>query len=103
MTGVQTCALPIYGLLPIVLPQSVTERLFAEVQAQSGYGLKVDLSGQTLTSPNGETINFELDASRKHRLLAGLDDIGLTLQDAALIRQFETQHRQQQPWLFSSP
>ena len=51
--------------------------------------------------PNGQLIAFELDPTRKQRLLLGLDDIGLTLEDANIIREFETRHRQQQPWLFT--
>ena len=88
------------GLLPIVLPEATIDQLFAQVQAQAGYALRVHLSEQTLTLPDGSTLKFELDASRKQRLLSGLDDIGLTLQDAALIQQFENLHRQKQPWLF---
>ena len=88
------------GLLPIVLPDAIIDQLFAQVQAQAGYALRVHLSEQTLTLPDGSTLKFELDASRKQRLLSGLDDIGLTLQDSALIQQFENLHRQKQPWLF---
>ena len=88
------------GLLPIVLPDATIDQLFAQVHAQVGYALRVHLSEQTLTLPDGSTLKFELDSSRKQRLLSGLDDIGLTLQDAALIQQFENQHRQKQPWLF---
>ena len=90
------------GLLPIVLPATVIDQLFAEVNAQPGYSLKVDLPAQTVTTPSGHARAFALDASRKERLLSGLDDIGLTLQDARQIRSFETRHRQQQPWLFAS-
>lgn len=88
------------GLLPIVLPDDTIDQLFAQVQAQAGYALRVHLSEQILTLPDGSTLKFELDASRKQRLLSGLDDIGLTLQDTALIQQFENLHRQKQPWLF---
>ena len=90
------------GLLPIVLPHPVIDRLFAEVAAQQGYTLRVNLPVQTLTTHSGETIAFDLDPARKNRLLNGLDDIGLTLEDAGLIHQFENRHRQAQPWLFVS-
>jgi 3-isopropylmalate/(R)-2-methylmalate dehydratase small subunit len=89
------------GLLPIVLPHPVIDQLFAEVQAQPGYALCVNLPEQTLRTPDGHLIAFELDPTRKQRLLLGLDDIGLTLEDANIIREFETRHRQQQPWLFT--
>ena len=89
------------GLLPIVLPHSVIDQLFAEVQSQPGYTLRVSLPEQTLRTPDGRVMSFELEPSRKHRLLLGLDDIGLTLESADLIREFETRHRQQQPWLFT--
>ena len=88
------------GLLPIVLNHHVIDLLFVEVQAQPGYALKVNLPEQTLITPTGSTLSFSLDATRKERLLSGLDDIGLTLQDTPLIREFESLHRQQQPWLF---
>ncbi|MCR7888214.1 3-isopropylmalate dehydratase small subunit, partial [Pseudomonas aeruginosa] len=55
---------------------------------------------QTVTRPDGKVLGFEVDPFRKHCLLNGLDDIGLTLQDADAIRAFEDGYRQQQPWLF---
>lgn len=88
------------GLLPIVLPAEVVDRLFREVEANAGYRLRVDLEAQTLTTPFGETIHFEVDAERKHRLLNGLDDIGITLQYVDEIRAYEARRRQEAPWLF---
>ena len=65
-----------------------------------GYQLVVDLEAQQVKRPDGEAISFEVDAFRKHCLLNGLDDIGLTLEKADSIKQFESQWRQQSPWLF---
>lgn len=89
------------GMLPIVLKEQEVDLLFQQVQAQEGYQLTVDLSGQTVTTPTGESFSFSVDAFRKHCLLNGLDDIGLTMQHQDKIRAFEDQHRQAQPWLFN--
>ncbi len=88
------------GILPIIIAEEKVEQLFSEVADEEGYQLQVDLQAQTITTGSGEVINFEIDAFRKHCLLEGLDDIGITLQDAELIRAFEAQRKQQQPWLF---
>jgi 3-isopropylmalate/(R)-2-methylmalate dehydratase small subunit len=90
------------GLLPIVLKEEEIDELFAQVDAQEGYQLTVDLQQQTVTRPDGVRYSFEIDEFRKHCLLNGLDDIGLTLQDADAIRAFEERHRQAQPWLFGA-
>lgn len=90
------------GLLPIVLKEEEIDELFAQVDAQEGYRLTVDLQQQTVTRPDGVQYSFEIDEFRKHCLLNGLDDIGLTLQDADAIRAFEERHRQAQPWLFGA-
>jgi 3-isopropylmalate/(R)-2-methylmalate dehydratase small subunit len=89
------------GLLPIVLGASDVDRLFREVQATEGYRLVVDLEGQSVTMPGGESFFFDVDPFRKHSLLNGLDEIGLTLQHAGKIRAFEEKHRAMQPWLFA--
>ncbi len=89
------------GLLPIVLDADTVDRLFREVAAREGYALTVDLAAQTLTTPDGEVIPFEIDAFRKHRLLEGLDDIALTLQHAGEIRAYEERRRREAPWLFA--
>ncbi|MEQ4576621.1 3-isopropylmalate dehydratase small subunit [[Pseudomonas] boreopolis] len=88
------------GLLPIVLKDAEVDALFAQCEATEGYTLTVDLAAQTVTRPDGVQYRFEVDAFRKHCLLHGLDDIGLTLQDADAIRAFEARHRAAQPWLF---
>ncbi|MES2869955.1 MAG: 3-isopropylmalate dehydratase small subunit [Pseudomonadota bacterium] len=88
------------GLLPIILSDAELDELFAQVEAEPGYQLTVDLEAQTVTRPDGKVLNFEIDAFRKHCLLNGLDDIGLTLQDHEAIATFEGKHRASQPWLF---
>ncbi|WP_045225900.1 3-isopropylmalate dehydratase small subunit [Methyloterricola oryzae] len=86
------------GVLPIVLPAPTVDHLFAEVSPS--FMLTIDLAAQTITTRYGEVIHFDVDASRKHRLLNGLDDIGLTLQHADDIRAYEARRAQQAPWLF---
>ncbi|MEZ0330598.1 MAG: 3-isopropylmalate dehydratase small subunit [Methylophilaceae bacterium] len=89
------------GMLPIVLPADVVDNLFAEVEANPGYQLNVDLQAQTVTTPSGAVHSFEVDMSRKHNLLNGLDDIGLTMQKQDSIKLFEARHKASQPWLFN--
>ncbi|MDT0499445.1 MULTISPECIES: 3-isopropylmalate dehydratase small subunit [unclassified Halomonas] len=88
------------GLLLVTLPEETVERLFQEVESNEGYALDVDLENQRITTPSGEAIEFEVDAFRKHCLLEGLDDIGITLKDEDAIRAFEARHREARPWLF---
>jgi 3-isopropylmalate/(R)-2-methylmalate dehydratase small subunit len=88
------------GILPVVLDGATVDRLFAAVAANEGYTLALDLPAQTLTTPDGEVLAFEVDAFRKHCLLEGLDDIGLTLQHVDAIRDFEVRHKAANPWLF---
>ena len=90
------------GLLPIVLKEEDIDVLFEQAEAQEGYQLIVDLQAQTVTRPDGQSYSFEIDEFRKHCLLNGLDDIGLTLQDADAVSAFEEKHRQAQPWLFDA-
>ncbi len=89
------------GILPIVLDEKVVDGLFNEVFAKEGYQLFIDLTEQTITKPEGEIIAFEVDKFRKHCLLNGLDDIGLTLQHAEKIKSFEEMHKLKNPWLFA--
>ena len=91
------------GILLITLAEEEVDRLFAEVEANEGYQLDVDLEHQRVITPSGEILEFDVDAFRKHCLLNGLDDIGITLQDEDAIRSFEEKHRQQRPWLFRQP
>ncbi len=89
------------GILAITLEEKLIDKLFAQVEATPGYQLKVDLPAQTITLPDGETIEFEIDGFKKHCLLEGLDDIGLTLQHTADIEAYEAKRKQDAPWLFS--
>ena len=89
------------GLLPIILPSTLVDRLFIEVDQTPGYQLNIDLESQTVTTPGGEIFSFEIDAFRKHCLLNGLDDIGLTLQHVDEIKAYEARRKQETPWLFS--
>lgn len=89
------------GLLPIVLDADNVDQLFREVETTEGYRLAVNLQEQTVTTPGGKCFQFDIDAFRKHSLLNGLDEIGLTLQQADNIRAFEEKHRVVQPWLFA--
>ena len=89
------------GLLPIVLSGDLIEQLFNEVEYNPGYTLRVDLPSQTISTSTGMSIAFDIDASRKHRLLEGLDDIGITLKNADRIRAYETHQRTLTPWLFN--
>ena len=88
------------GLLPIVLYEAIVDRLFKETAATEGYQLTVDLENKVVVTPSGEKIPFEVDDFRRHCLLNGLDDIGLTLQDADVIKEYESQRRVSSPWLF---
>jgi 3-isopropylmalate/(R)-2-methylmalate dehydratase small subunit len=87
------------GLVPVVLPEAVVDRLFGEVEAQPGYRLSVDLAEQTVSTEAGAVFRFEIDAFRKQCLLAGWDDISLTLRQADRIRAFEEQRLARMPWL----
>ena len=90
------------GLLPIVVDKATINALFAEVEANEGYELEVDLEQQTINKPDGSSIPFSVDEFRKHCLLNGLDDIGLTLEDADKIRDFEQKWRNSAPWYFTT-
>ena len=88
------------GILPIELAASQVETLFQAVQAEEGFALDIDLEDCTVTLPQGDIWSFEVDAFRRDCLLQGLDDIGITLESAAAIREFEVQHQARFPWLF---
>lgn len=88
------------GFLPIRLESAVVARLFQAVLAHEGYALTIDLPAQTVQTPDGESFSFDIDASRKHCLVNGLDDIALTLQQAEAIRAYEARRRSEAPWLF---
>ncbi|MFO1317034.1 MAG: 3-isopropylmalate dehydratase small subunit [Burkholderiales bacterium] len=88
------------GLLPIVLPESQVDRLFADTFAFPGFRLTVDLERQVVATVDGAlAFGFDVEPFRKHCLLNGLDDIGLTLEHAEAIRAFETKRLADNPWL----
>jgi len=88
------------GLLPIVLSEQAVDQLFNQVKAFPGYQLRIDLPAQTVSTLNSDTVHhFEIDAFRKHCLINGLDDIGLTLQHADKIHSYEERHLATFPWL----
>ncbi|SDW99910.1 3-isopropylmalate dehydratase small subunit [Nitrosomonas oligotropha] len=88
------------GLLPVVLDAAQMDHLFEEVKSAAGYRLTVNLQKQVVITPQNTEFKFEVDAFRKYCLLNGLDEIGLTLQHAEKIKQFEQKRRNEQPWLF---
>ena len=90
------------GILPVRLPAETVKRLAQEAQVSAQPVWRIDLPQQTVTSPSGETIPFELEQFRKHCLLNGLDDIGLTLKEEARIAAFEARQRAAQPWLYGA-
>ncbi len=88
------------GILPIVLKDKEVDILFEQNFAKEGYSLQIDLEKQVVTTPSGESFSFEVDPFRKHCLLNGLDDIGLTLEHADSIKAYEEKRQQSAPWLF---
>jgi 3-isopropylmalate/(R)-2-methylmalate dehydratase small subunit len=89
------------GMLPIVLDPETVDRLLAKVTTTPNYQLCIDLPRQTLFTPEGEAIPFAVDKFRKHCLINGLDEIGLTMQHAEAIRAYEVRRRREAPWLFT--
>jgi len=88
------------GILPIVIDRKIVDEIFGEVEANTGYYLLVDLEKQVIVKPDGNSIPFAVDSFRKYCLLHGLDDIGLTLQDAGDIKAFESRWKTAAPWYF---
>jgi 3-isopropylmalate/(R)-2-methylmalate dehydratase small subunit len=89
------------GLLPVVLTDAEVDRIFHDVAAFPGFRLTVDLAQQVVAYPDSSrAFRFEIDPFRKHSLLNGLDEIGLTLRHAEKIRAFEARRKAEQPWLF---
>ncbi|MEC4594522.1 MULTISPECIES: 3-isopropylmalate dehydratase small subunit [Nitrospirillum] len=86
------------GILPIALPQEVVDRLMDEAAKGANATFTVDLEKQTITTPDGESVGFDVEPFRRHCLLNGLDDIGLTLQQVSAIDAFEAQQQTGQPW-----
>ena len=90
------------GMLPVILTAEQVDVLFKEEAATPNYQLTIDLEAQQVIRPNGETFSFSVDAFRKHCLLNGLDDIGLTLQDQDAIVAFESKAKAARPWVFNT-
>ena len=87
------------GILPIVLPQEDVDKLMDDAERGANAKVTIDLENQVITGPDGGEISFEVDAFRKHCLLNGLDDIGLTLEKKAAIDAFEAKAAQDRPWV----
>jgi len=87
------------GMLPVVLPDATCQKLRQQLRDQPGAQITVDLETQTVTGPDGATHRFEIDANHKERLLKGLDDIGLVMQNIKEIEAFEKKHHAELPWL----
>lgn len=90
------------GILPIKLPQEDIDKLMEDAQRGANATVTIDLETQTITGPDGGTIKFDMDPFRKHCLIEGLDDIGLTLQRKGKIDTFEEKQKASQPWLFAA-
>ncbi|HJT08885.1 MAG TPA: 3-isopropylmalate dehydratase small subunit [Stellaceae bacterium] len=89
------------GILPIKLPQEIVDELMDDARKGANARLTIDLEKQTITRPDGGVVKFEIDGFRKHCLLNGLDDVGLTLQKAPSIGSFEEKNKLSQPWLWA--
>jgi 3-isopropylmalate/(R)-2-methylmalate dehydratase small subunit len=89
------------GMLPATFDKDVIRELFAEVEAAEGYSLYVDLAAQTVKTPGGRVLRFEIDQFRKNALLQGLDNIGWTLSHSDEITAYEERRKQEAPWMFS--
>ena len=87
------------GILPIILPQEDVDKLMDDAERGANAVLNVDLENQTITGPDGGEVSFEVDAFKKHCLINGLDDIGLTMQKSDAITAFEAQNATSMPWV----
>ncbi len=90
------------GILPVTFDEGTVRTLLADAEAKQGYTLSVDLAAQTVTTPDGPVLGFEIDQFRKQALLQGLDNIGWTLSHAEEIAAYEARRKQEAPWLFPS-
>jgi len=89
------------GILPIKLPQSEVDKLMDDAKRGANAIVTIDLEKQEITGPDGGRIHFDVDPFRKHCLLNGLDDIGLTMEKAASIDSFEARDRMARPWMWA--
>ena len=90
------------GLLPVILTEQQVDLIFTEMNATEGYQLTIDLVSQKVIRPCGESFDFEIDDFRKDCLIKGLDEIGLTLQSADAIKEYEKTRAANQPWVFGA-
>ncbi len=90
------------GILPVKLPQAVCDALMEDAKLGANARVTIDLERQVVVRPNGEEIRFEVDAFRKHCLLHGLDDVGLTMQKGTAIDAYEAKRRDEAPWMTPS-
>lgn len=88
------------GILPIVLPEDIIDKLLDDASRGANAIITVDLEKQEITGPDGGRVTFDIDPFRKHCLLNGLDDIGITLQHVEEVAAYETRQRAEQPWLY---
>ena len=86
------------GILPIVMPQDVVDTLMADARKGANARVTVDLAAQTVTTSDGQSFGFDIDSHRKHCLINGLDDIGLTLEKASAINSYEQKAALSRPW-----
>lgn len=89
------------GMLPITLDERLIDLLFEEVSSWPGYRLYIDLSKQSIHTPSGMVLSFDIEMQRKHRLINGLDDIALTLLNVADIQHYQARRQSEEPWLFN--
>ena len=87
------------GIVPVVLPQDAIEDLWRQIRQAPGVAVTVDLAAQAVTAPDGKRFGFEIDATRRERLMKGLDDVGVTLEHLAEIEAFEASYAAKMPWL----
>ena len=90
------------GILPIKVPKEVIDKLMDDASRGSNAIIEVDLEKQEIKGPDGDTVHFDIDPFRKRCLLEGLDDIGLTMEKAPAIDDFEAKQKEAQPWLHAA-
>ena len=87
------------GMLPVMLPDATCQQLRQQLRDKPGAQIGIDLESQTVTAPGGATYRFDIDPNHKERLLRGLDDIGLVMQNIQVIKAFEQRYHRELPWL----
>ena len=90
------------GVLPIKMPKEIIDKLMDDASRGSNAIIEIDLEKQEIKGPDGGTVHFDIDPFRKHCLLNGLDDIGLTMENKSEIDDFEARQKEQQPWLHAA-